>query len=456
MDVSAATMTPAAADGGGERAPEGPGAPTGQAASFDPRTWVPEPAVRLAPARPTPSRRPVWIGALIIVGLAGLLATGGGLILARRREAAAPPPGGLERRALVVASPGDVGPALLSAGVAADDARSAAALAGARLAPDGGDLTLVLRVVPRAGGDRLAGLEARRESGAGVIVERAASGAFVAHPTAADLKTVVRVVRGEMNADSFQASALAQHLTDTLISPFAQALAFDFDFQRDVHAGDIFEAAFEDRVNARGESVGAGRLLYVSLETRAKSVALYWFQDPSGKAGWFDGDGRSTVRALMRTPVDGARISSAFGMREHPILGFTKMHNGIDFAAPVGTPIYAAGDGVVLHAESKALDGNYVEIAHDNGWHTLYLHMDSFAAGTVAGARVRQGQRIGAVGVTGRSTGPHLHYEVHVGGAPVDPMTLKMDAAPVLTGAALKAYFTERDRIDALRAAQTG
>jgi murein DD-endopeptidase MepM/ murein hydrolase activator NlpD len=362
----------------------------------------------------------------------------------------------LERRALVVARPGDIAAALNSAGVVAAEARDAAALAAANLAPEGGDITLVMMVVPGANGDALASLDARRETGAGVVVARSGAGGFTAKATAPDVRTVVKVIRGEMNADSFYASALKQHLTDTLISPFAQALAFDFDFQRDVHAGDIFEAAFEDRVNSQGESVGSGRLLYVALETKAKSVALYWFQNPRGKPGWFDGNGRSTVRSLMRTPVDGARISSTFGMREHPILGFTKMHNGVDFAAPIGTPIYAAGDGVVLHAEMKDLNGNYVDIQHDNGWRTLYLHLNAFSPGVTAGARVRQGQEIGQVGITGRSTGPHLHYEVHVDNAPVDPMALKMDAGPVLDGQALKAFFAERDRIDALRAAQTG
>jgi murein DD-endopeptidase MepM/ murein hydrolase activator NlpD len=434
--------------------------------SFDPRTWAAAPSSPGTPP-PRPPKPPpaLWIG----VGLAVLVALGGGLWLAMGRRTpqpgAAPHPDAvsaagtaaqaLERRALVVARPDDIKAALTSAGVAPTEARAAAGLAAAKLSPTGGDLTIVFMVSPGASADSLASLEARRDNGAGVVVERTATGAFAARVTAPDVKTVVKVIRGEMNADSFYASALKQHLTDTLISPFAQALAFDFDFQRDVHTGDIFEAAFEDRVNSRGDSVGAGRLLYVSLETKAKSVALYWFQGPGGKPGWFDGNGRSTVRSLMRTPVDGARISSTFGMREHPVLGFTKMHNGVDFAAPIGTPIYAAGDGVVRHAEMKTLNGNYVEIQHENGWRTLYLHLNAFAPGITPGANVRQGQQIGQVGVTGRSTGPHLHYEVHVQDAPVDPMTLKMDAGPVLSGAALKGFFGERDRIDALRAAQT-
>jgi hypothetical protein len=300
-------------------------------------------------------------------------------------------------------------------------------------------------------------LDARHDNGAGVVVSAGQDGGFVAQPTSADLKTVVKVVRGEMDAYSFYSSSVAQHLTDSLISPFAQALTFDFDFQREIHAGDVFEAAFEDRENGQGESVGVGRLLYVSLETPAKSRALYWFQTPgAGDGGWFDGNGRSTVRSLMRTPVEGARISSTFGMREHPVLGFMKMHKGVDFAAPIGTPIYAAGDGTILHAEMKGPNGNYVEIQHDNGWQTFYLHMNAFAPGITPGVRVRQGQQIGAIGTSGRSTGPHVHYELHVDDQPVDPMSIKMESGRVLGGPSLKAFFKERDRIDALRAAQNG
>jgi hypothetical protein len=312
-----------------------------------------------------------------------------------------------------------------------------------------------MTVAPGAGGMKLVALDARHVDGSGVVVKAAGGGQFVATPTAANLRTVVKVVRGEMDAYSFYSSAVAQHLTDSLISPFAQALAFDFDFQREIHQGDVFEAAFEDRENGQGESVDVGRLLYVSMQTKDKSRALYWFQPPQGDAGWFDANGRSTVRSLMRTPVEGARISSTFGMREHPILGFTKMHNGIDFAAPIGTPIYAAGDGVIQHAEFKDLDGNHVEILHNNGWQSIYLHLSAYAPGIVVGANVRQGQEIGQVGTTGRSTGPHLHYEVHVDNQPVDPTSLKMDSGKSLEGPALAAFVKERNRIDALRAAQT-
>jgi murein DD-endopeptidase MepM/ murein hydrolase activator NlpD len=165
----------------------------------------------------------------------------------------------------------------------------------------------------------------------------------------------------------------------------------------------------------------------------------------------------------MRTPVEGARVSSPFGLRMHPILGFMKMHNGVDFAAVTGTPIYAAGDGAVEYSGPKGPDGNFVRLRHDNGWQTLYLHMNKIEPDVVVGGRVRQGQQIGEVGSTGvdragRSTvtGPHLHYEVHINDQPVDPLGLPIEAGTSLSGPALQAFFEERNRIDALRAAQTG
>ncbi|MGH7023950.1 MAG: peptidoglycan DD-metalloendopeptidase family protein [Caulobacteraceae bacterium] len=436
------------------------GEPPPDKTSFDPRAWGLQPK---APAVPMGRSRAGLVAsavAALFLILAGggvwLFAHGGVTFTLAKPPPVAPPPTGEERRALTVSDPGELTGALTGAGVLPAQAAQVAQAASAKIAPGAGDLTVVMMIAPANGGYRLVSLDARHDNGAGVVVKAAEDGSLTATPTAADLKTVIKVVRGEMDAYSFYSSAVAQHLTDTLISPFAQALSYDFDFQREIHAGDVFEAVFEDRENARGQSVGAGRLLYVSMETPAKSRALYWFQPAGGQGGWFDGNGSSTVRALLRTPVEGARISSTFGMREHPILGYTKMHEGVDFAAPIGTPIYAAGDGVILHAEMKALNGNYVEIQHDNGWLTYYLHMSAFGPGIAPGVRVHQGQEIGQIGTTGRSTGPHVHYALKINGQFVDPMGVKMEAAQPLTGAQLAAFVKERNRIDALRAAQTG
>ena len=445
--------------------------PPPETTSFDPKTWgraaAPPPPPAIPPAKDAAapaakSRRglllPIGLAVVAVVAAATVVFVLQGHHRAGPTDTAGAPPTAAiqgQRRTLVVSGPTEIQGALTSAGVPAAEAADVAKMATGRIAGTG-DLTLIMMIDPKVGGAHLVSLDARRDDGSGVVIQADASGAYHAKVTAADLKTVVKAVRGEMDAYSFYSSAVSQHLTDSLISPFAQALAFDFDFQREIHAGDVFEAVFEDRQNSRGESVGVGRLLYVSMETKDKSRALYWFQPATGDPGWFDGNGRSTVRSLMRTPVEGARISSTFGMRVHPVLGFMKMHKGIDFAAPVGTPIYAAGDGAVTFAAMAGTAGNRVILHHDNGWETWYLHMSAFGPGVVVGARVHQGQQIGAIGTTGRSTGPHLHYEVHVDNEPVDPASLQMASGRSLDGTALKAFLKERDRIDALRAAQNG
>jgi murein DD-endopeptidase MepM/ murein hydrolase activator NlpD len=279
----------------------------------------------------------------------------------------------------------------------------------------------------------------------------------------ADLVTQVKVVRGQMDTDSFYSSAVAAGVNDDLIPPFAQAFAYDFDFQREIKPGDVFEAVFEQQADPSGATVGSGKLLFASLETQAKSRALYWFAPPGKPGGWFDSNGRSVIRALMRTPVEGARISSPFGVRVHPVLGFMKMHNGTDFAAPVGTPIYAAGDGIVEFAGMKGPNGNFTKILHPNGWETLYLHQSLILPGVVAGAHVSQSQEIGLVGATGVDsaghstvTGPHLHYEVHINNTPVDPMSIAVGQGQSLAVGDMAGFIQERNRIDALRASQGG
>ena len=448
-----------------EAAPESPPPDAGGGASFDPRTWAgADPAP--APESPAPPARRLDRRRLAAGGAIALL-LGGGALLARQsgahrhgrtrvlasRPAPAPAPVG-ERRALVLASAADIEGALSGAGVPGADAKAAASAAAGGLGSAPGELHVAFYLRPGSSPADLVQLEARRPDGSGVLVVRS-GGAFAAHAAGSNLTVQVKDVRGEMDASDFYSSAVAAGVPDSLIHDFAQAFTFDFDFQREIKQGDIFEAVFEERLDASGDAVGQPRLLFVLLTTAAKSVALYRFGAAGQDAGWFDGDGRSIIRAFMRTPVEGARISSTFGMREHPVLGFMKLHKGVDFAAPVGTPIYAAGDGLVQHAEFKDLNGNWVEILHDNGWQTLYLHLSAFGPGITPGVRVRQGQTIGMVGTTGRSTGPHLHYEMHINNEAVDPMQVALPSGPVLNAAALSSFGKERGRIDALRAQQT-
>ena len=366
--------------------------------------------------------------------------------------AALPP----SRRTLVVNGPGEIANALISAGVAPSDATAATAKAVAALGSTLGEIRLSFDIQGIEKQAMLLRFEATHADGSGLALTRLQDGSFAARTMATKLETRIKVIRGELDANSFYTSAVTAGVTDSLIGDFANAFSFDFDMQREVAPGDVFEAAFEQSYNPSGEAVGIPKLIYVSLNTAAKSRALYRFVPPGEKeAGWFDGNGHSTVRALMRTPVDSARISSGFGMRLHPVLGYMKLHKGTDFAAPIGTPIYASGNAVVIWAAMKGPNGNLTVLQHDNGWQTLYLHQRIFMPGIVPGARVSQGQKIGEIGLTGRTTGPHLHYEVHIDGEPVNPLEIDTGTGKTLSGAALTAFNKQRDGVDARRAAST-
>ena len=372
-----------------------------------------------------------------------------------------------QRRALTLSGPPELLGALTSAGVADIDAQAAVQAAQVQLGGGTGELRVMLTLLPAGSGPGsgvvLGRLEARHDNGTGAIVIRQPDGRYMATGAGADLVTQVKVVRGQMDTDSFYSSAVAAGVNDDLIPPFAQAFAYDFDFQREIKPGDVFEAVFEQQADPAGAAVGDGKLLYASLETQAKSRALYWYAAPGKAGGWFDSNGRSVIRALMRTPVEGARISSPFGVRMHPVLGFMKMHNGTDFAAPVGTPIYAAGDGIVVYSGPTGPNGNFTKILHPNGWETLYLHQSLILPNVVAGAHVSQSQEIGLVGATGVDsaghstvTGPHLHYEVHINNTPVDPMSVAVGQGQTLAAGDMAGFIQERNRIDALRASQGG
>jgi murein DD-endopeptidase MepM/ murein hydrolase activator NlpD len=212
--------------------------------------------------------------------------------------------------------------------------------------------------------------------------------------------------------------------------------------------------AYEQTVNAQGKPYGEPQLLFASLVTATKRRALYRFKPVDQDVGWFDGNGASTVRSFMRTPVDGARITSKFGMRFHPVLHYTRLHAGVDFGVPVGTPVFAAADGVVIGSSPTTCGGNMAVLLHDNGWVTRYFHLSHFAPGLHNGQRVTQGYTIGLSGTTGTcTTGPHLHYEVRINGEPVDPLSIKTESGRKgLEGAAREAFLQQRDRVDVARA----
>lgn len=447
------------------------GSPRRDAETFDPRAWgTPKPAAparRGKPARTPPPGRPAWLIPIlvgIVIAIAGVVAA----LLARpsahlpdRAAAVSPRAAGsatgnavLESRTLVVPSVADISASLTAVGVAQDQADPAVKAIHTRLGTAPGEIRLDLLLEPTPAGTRLHDVSATREDGFGLQLSTDNRGAFTATPLAAKLTLKFGLVRGELDGESFYSSAVSAGVNDVLVGEFANAFRYDFDMQREVAKGDVFEAAYEQRINAGGEPVGLPVLVYAALQTAAKSRTLYRFRPPGvAEAEWFDSSGRSARRALMRTPIEAARISSNFGMRMHPILGFMRLHAGTDFAAPVGTPIFAAGDGVVLFAGPKGPNGNFVKLRHDNGWETLYLHMNRIWPGIAVGTRVAQGQQIGEVGTTGRSTGPHLHYEVHIDGQPVNPLSIDTGNGHTLTGPALTAFRKLRDRIDTARAA---
>lgn len=221
---------------------------------------------------------------------------------------------------------------------------------------------------------------------------------------------------------------------DGIINQMIMAYSWTVDFQRDIWGDEGVEVLYETKETDDGEYVRSHRLLYANLKLRNKEMPIYLFEKDKGYPNYFEPNGQSIRRTLMKTPIDGARLSSGYGMRKHPVLGYSKMHAGIDFAAPIGTPIFAAGDGVVQRANRFSSYGNYIKIRHNATYSTAYAHLSRFAKGISAGTRVKQGQVIGYVGNTGRSTGPHLHYEIHKNGNKVNPLSVDLPLGEQLGG----------------------
>ena len=235
---------------------------------------------------------------------------------------------------------------------------------------------------------------------------------------------------------------------DTIIE-FARIFGFEIDFQRDIRKNDYFKIVYEKYFDENGEFIKSGSILYTHMNVNGREITLYKFGNDKSY-GYFDVNGKSVEKTLMKTPVNGARLSSPFGMRKHPISGFNKMHQGTDFAAPMGTPIMASGSGTITRAKWCGGGGNCIKIKHNSTYETIYAHMKSFAAGMKVGKKVRQGQIIGYVGSTGISTGPHLHYEVIVNGKKVNSQTLKLPSGKVLKDDERKLFEIHRIKIDVL------
>ena len=235
---------------------------------------------------------------------------------------------------------------------------------------------------------------------------------------------------------------------DTIIE-FARIFGFEIDFQRDIRKNDYFKIVYEKYFDEFGKFIKSGSILYAHMTVNGREISLYKFGDDK-EYGYFDINGKSVEKALMKTPINGARLSSPFGMRKHPILGYNKKHLGTDFAAPMGTPIMASGSGTVVLAKWCGGGGNCVKIKHNSTYETIYAHMKNFAKGIRAGKKVKQGQVIGYVGSTGMSTGPHLHYEVIVNGKKVNSQTLQLPSGKVLKNNERQLFEIERIKIDVL------
>jgi len=250
--------------------------------------------------------------------------------------------------------------------------------------------------------------------------------------------------------NSLYNSASKKKVPINTIIEFARIYGFEVDFQRDIRKRDSFQIMYEVFKDDNKKIIESGEILFANLKLSGQDKPLYFFTSKNIK-GHFDKNGKSSRKALMKTPINGARLSSPFGMRKHPIDGFNKMHRGTDFAAPLGTPIMASGDGTVKKAGWCGGGGNCVVIKHNSTYQTVYAHMSKFASGIRSGVRVKQGQTIGFVGSTGKSTGPHLHYEVIVNGKKINSQTLRLPSGKILKGKERRLFETSKIKLDVLK-----
>ncbi len=255
---------------------------------------------------------------------------------------------------------------------------------------------------------------------------------------------------GIIKSSLFRA-AKKDNIEAEVIVEFARIFGFEIDFQRDIRKNDIFQIVYDKFVDDDGEVQKNGNIIYAYMKNKGREIALYRFVDRKGIAGYYQTNGKSIEKALMKTPINGARLSSTFGMRKHPILGYNKMHRGTDFAAPKGTPIMASGSGTIEMARWWGAYGKYIRIKHNSKYKTAYAHLNSYARGIRPGAKVKQGQIIGYVGSTGRSTGPHLHYEVLVNGKRRNSQRLKLPSGRTLRGTDREKFEISRIKIDVMR-----
>ncbi len=264
-----------------------------------------------------------------------------------------------------------------------------------------------------------------------------------------NLKKILVFKEGKITQSLYR-TAINKGIEPNVIVEFARIYGFQIDFQRDIRRNDTFQIIYETFKDEDDKIFKTGNIVYADLNLSNQSNAFYYFDEKNNK-GHYDINGKSVKKALMKTPINGARLSSKFGMRKHPIDGYNKMHRGTDFAAPKGTPIMASGDGVILKSAWCGGGGNCIKIKHNSSYSTVYAHLSKFASGIRKGKRIKQGQIIGYVGSTGKSTGPHLHYEVIYNGKRINSQTLKLPSGKILKGKVRENFEINRIKLDVLK-----
>ena len=323
----------------------------------------------------------------------------------------------------------------LSAGEAHEATRALSRVFNPRRLAANQEITLYFKDQPPVtDGRRFTGFFFRPSVRREISVVAGPRGGFRAYERERTLTSRARYLTGGIE-DSLYNAAQQADMPVAVLSQLIRIFSFDVDFQREVQRGDGFEVVYDHGYDAAGAPVVAGEITYAAMTLSGRTLRYYRFTPRSGITDYFSPSGQSVKKTLMRTPVDGARLSSGYGRRMHPILGYNKMHRGVDFAARTGTPIMAAGDGVIDQIGWNGAYGKYVRIRHNSTYKTAYAHLSRYRRGLKRGSRVRQGQTIGYVGSTGRSTGPHLHYEVLINGRQRNPMGLKLPAGEKLRGA---------------------
>lgn len=364
-------------------------------------------------------------------------------------------PNEVEKKTIAIAAGETINQALLRLGASNNDVNLAVRALARSI--DIGDikrndqLTVFLR--QENGKKVLLGFNLASGANKSITVSRTIDGNYKSRELTTKLQKRTLRVAGIIGTNGLLESVREQGAPDRVADNLAEAFAYDVDFEREIGPGAAFELMFDRVSDSRGIVVREGEPVFASITLlTGRSIQLYRFAEQGAiSPEWYDAQGRSARKFLMKTPINGARLTSGFGMRFHPVLGYNKMHAGVDFGAPIGTPVYAAGDGIVRRASVMGGYGNVIDIEHGGGWMTRYAHLSRFLSGLRPGDKVRQGQIIAYSGNSGRSTGPHLHFEIRLNGEPLNPMSAKIPAGRALSGDNLNKFKAMVAQIDIMR-----